>query len=68
MHLDPEIYPNPTIWDPDNFLPDVHAQRPKGSFVPFSAGLRGCAGKCAKIIAKIIIKCLKISLKIENFR
>ncbi len=48
-HHNPDIFPNPKIWNPENFQPDIQAQRPKGSFQPFGTGIRGCAGKCAKI-------------------
>lgn len=46
LHRDENIYPNPTKFDPDNFLPERQANRHYYAFVPFSAGPRSCVGKC----------------------
>lgn len=45
MHNDEKIYPNPTKFNPDNFLPENTAKRHYYSFIPFSAGPRSCVGK-----------------------
>lgn len=45
LHRNPEIYPNPTVFNPDNFLPEASANRHYYAFVPFSAGPRSCVGK-----------------------
>lgn len=45
LHRNPSIYPNPDIFDPDNFLPERQANRHYYAFVPFSAGPRSCVGK-----------------------
>lgn len=45
LHRDKNIYPNPTKFDPDNFLPERSANRHYYAFVPFSAGPRSCVGK-----------------------
>lgn len=44
LHRDPKIYPNPTKFDPDNFLPERQANRHYYAFIPFSAGPRSCVG------------------------
>lgn len=49
LHRDANIYPNPTKFDPDNFLPERQANRHYYAFVPFSAGPRSCVGKFAVI-------------------
>lgn len=38
IHRNPEIYPNPNKFDPDNFLPERTQNRHYYSFIPFSAG------------------------------
>lgn len=45
LHRDKRIYPNPTKFDPDNFLPERQANRHYYAFIPFSAGPRSCVGK-----------------------
>lgn len=46
LHRDKKIYgPNPTKFDPDNFLPERQANRHYYAFIPFSAGPRSCVGK-----------------------
>lgn len=51
LHRDPNIYPNPSKFDPDNFLPERQANRHYYAFVPFSAGPRSCVGKSQKSTA-----------------
>lgn len=45
LHRQESIYPNPTKFDPDNFLPERQANRHYYAFIPFSAGPRSCVGK-----------------------
>lgn len=45
LHRDENIYPNPTKFNPDNFLPERQANRHYYAFIPFSAGPRSCVGK-----------------------
>lgn len=42
LHRWDKIYPNPNVYDPDNFLPERQANRHFYSFIPFSAGPRSC--------------------------
>lgn len=45
LHRNPDIYPNPDVFNPDNFLPEKQANRHYYAFVPFSAGPRSCVGE-----------------------
>ncbi|XP_011881550.1 PREDICTED: cytochrome P450 4g15 [Vollenhovia emeryi] len=64
MHRQPHIYPNPDVFDPDNFLPEKTANRHYYAFVPFSAGPRSCVGRKYAILKLKII----LSTIMRNFR
>ncbi|GMT21511.1 hypothetical protein PFISCL1PPCAC_12808, partial [Pristionchus fissidentatus] len=44
VHRNESIYPNPTAYNPDNFLPERVAARNAYDYIPFSAGPRNCVG------------------------
>lgn len=44
IHHDADIYPEPTIFDPDRFTPENIKARPAYSFLPFGDGPRNCIG------------------------
>ncbi|WP_406301168.1 cytochrome P450 [Streptomyces sp. NBC_00885] len=44
LHRNPELYPDPDRFDPDRWLPEQVAQRPREHMVPFGAGNRKCIG------------------------
>lgn len=45
IHRDPRFYPDPLRYDPDRFLPEAAAGRPRFAFFPFGAGSRICIGE-----------------------
>ncbi|KAK7595043.1 hypothetical protein V9T40_001476 [Parthenolecanium corni] len=64
VHRNPNIYPNPMQWNPDNFAPEKVERRHKYSFLAFSGGARGCIG------GKYAILAIKVSLMkiLKNYR
>jgi cytochrome P450 len=45
MHRDERFFPDPLRFDPDRFLPEAEARRPRFSYFPFGAGSRQCIGE-----------------------
>lgn len=44
LHRHPDLYPDPDRFDPDRWLPEHVAARPREHAVPFGAGNRRCIG------------------------
>jgi cytochrome P450 len=45
IHRDPRSYPEPLRFNPDRFLPERIAERPRNAYFPFGAGSRICIGE-----------------------
>lgn len=75
VHRRPEIYTNPDVFDPDNFLPERTQNRHYYSFIPFSAGPRSCVGRKyamlkLKVLLSTILRHYRITSKLteEDFK
>lgn len=44
IHRDPALWPDPTRFDPDRFLPEVTQHRDRWAYLPFGGGPRSCVG------------------------
>jgi cytochrome P450 len=51
----PEFWENPEQFDPDRFLPDRVAQRPKFAYFPFGGGQHVCIGKYMSLMESTTI-------------
>lgn len=63
LHHDPDVYPNPRVFDPDRFVgkrPNPH------SWIPFGGGLRRCPGAAfAHMEMDIVLRTLMREVRIE---
>jgi cytochrome P450 len=54
-HRDPRFWPDPLRFDPDRFLPEAKAARPKFAYFPFGGGARVCIGESFAWMEGILI-------------
>lgn len=65
IHNDPDIYPEPQIFDPERFTQENINSRHSSSFIPFGDGPRNCIGvRFAYLELKIALALMLLKYKI----
>jgi len=66
VHRRPDVWRDPERFDPDRFMPEQVAARPRFSYIPFGAGPRGCVGnQFAMLEATLIVATIAQRYRIE---
>lgn len=55
VHTLPDVWPDPDRFDPERFLPEHEARRPKGAWMPFGVGPRVCIGNAFALMEGPIV-------------
>lgn len=67
LHMNPQYYPEPEIFDPERFSPENTANRNKYLFLPFNEGPRMCPGmRFSMILLKHSTATLISKFSLEN--
>lgn len=65
-HRHPEFWENPEGFDPDRFLPERAADRPRYAYFPFGGGQRMCIGReFALVEAQLVLATLARRFRLE---
>jgi cytochrome P450 len=66
LHHREDLWPDPHRFDPDRFLPEAEAARPRHAWLPFSSGPRVCIGQpFALLEAQLILGTLLQNVSLE---
>jgi cytochrome P450 len=55
MHRDPELWPDPEVFDPSRFEEDVAKKRHPSAHIPFGGGPRKCIGSNMAILQMLLV-------------
>ncbi|MFC4908224.1 cytochrome P450 [Actinomadura gamaensis] len=67
VHMNPEYWPEPEVFDPDRFTPAASAGRPRLAHLPFGVGPRSCEGAAlatveARLVLAVLLKRFRFAL------
>ncbi|MFB4312072.1 cytochrome P450 [Actinomadura sp. GTD37] len=67
VHLNPEYWPDPRVFDPDRFTAEASAGRPRLAYIPFGIGPRSCEGATlamveAELVLAVLLKRFQFDL------
>jgi len=67
LHRNPKLFPNPGVFNPDNFLAEKCQERHFYSYIPFSAGPRSCVGrKYAMLKLKVLLSTILRRFEVKS--
>lgn len=65
-HRHPRFWKDPEVFDPDRFLPEAVAARPKHLYLPFGGGPRTCIGNAfAMMEAQVLLAMITQKVRLE---
>jgi cytochrome P450 len=65
-HRHPDVWDDPTVFNPDRFTPDRVAQRPKAAYFPFLGGAHQCIGiEFAMLEMRLVVAMILQSFALE---
>jgi cytochrome P450 len=61
VHMNPDYWPDPQVFDPERFTAEASANRPRLAYIPFGLGPRSCEGAAlamveAELVLAILLK------------
>ncbi|MFC6881350.1 MULTISPECIES: cytochrome P450 [Actinomadura] len=67
VHLNPDHWPDPHVFDPERFTPEASAGRPRLAYIPFGLGPRSCEGAAlamveAQLVLAVLLKRFRFEL------
>ncbi|GAA4069064.1 cytochrome P450 [Actinomadura miaoliensis] len=66
VHMNPEYWPDPEVFDPERFTPEASAGRPRLAYIPFGLGPRSCEGATlAMVEAELVLAVLLKRFRFE---
>ena len=66
LHRRADVFPEPERFDPERFTPENERRLPRGAYVPFGAGIRGCIGNhFALMEGQLVLTALTQKVRLE---